>query len=261
MRIKKKVGVIIVTLAWFVVSNAFAGELANDNATVPPEKALAGIAEVLDISDIDGTYLFYSRVVISKKNGKGKKTEETVVRVRKVGDDNSTELISYKENGVDKTEDRRKEYEKARKELEEKSDGKSTNTTSFKLDLRAPTPEYRDQYSFSVPEADGDLLVSSFEPQPSAEKQDEMVTGRIAWHPQTGELAWIETVPVHNPKYIDELWLRSEFKRIGGRLLMVKNVTRGMGGFLVMKRRFELEFEVREYEPAPAAAAGGAVAP
>lgn len=225
----------------------------------PPKKTLEAFQKVVTDSDLQGSFLLWAKSRVSKKNGKGATVEETLMRVVNENDKSDTELLSYKKDGKDETEKRKKELEKRKKQLEEK--GGDTESPNFSLDfgMRLPSPDNDGLYEFNGSKDENGVTVVEFEPTKVDEDPDTLVKGRLGWDPDTLDPVFIETTPVKNPKFVDELWMRTEFKRAGDRLMMSRNHTKGVGGMLVIKRQFEVEIEIRDYEP-PATAASASKA-
>lgn len=240
---KRLLSVIVVTLVPLSAS--------AQSASGPPAKTLESLGTTIENDDLRGKWTLFARTQISKKNGKTVQTEETLMEIDHSDEQTDTKLIRYTKDGEDKTKERREELEKRQKEVDEKNEG-DDDGGSFSLDfgMTFPTAENRDRYEFSeVSEEDGYAVVS-FEPRESnPEDADKLVKGRLAWDPRTLDPAFIEIRPYENPKYIDELWMKNEFERVHGRLLLKRNHTKGLGGVLLIKRRFDVLVEVRDYEP------------
>jgi len=231
---------------------AIAGEMAIPPAELEvPAETLKAFESFLKREDLEGEYVLYAKSVVSKKNGKGKNTEETVMKIVSRGDDTQTELISHTKNGVDETEKRRKEMEKSKKEAEENGGEtkKKSRRMSFDLGMDLPTQSHRDKYDFSPGSGAAALQVARFKPKPKAKDPDKLVTGKLAWDPKSLDPVWIEQTPAKLPRYVEKLWVRTEFQRVGDKITLKSVHTKGVGGILLIKRKFDVLIEIRDYKP------------
>jgi len=53
-------------------------------------------------------------------------------------------------------------------------------------------------------------------------------------------------VPAENPKHVKRMSIRVELERMADRLVLARTVTEGLGGFLFIKRTFEMEMVVTD---------------
>jgi hypothetical protein len=232
-------------------------------APAPPTVTTDRLATAIDAflpEQFRGSLTIRTASVVSKPSGKDREEETEVQRFTRHGDGSGESVIvSATENGKDVTEKRRQEHEK-RQQAEQQSEGSRAQTgDSAKKDkhgsgMRLPAGEDLAIYAFSAPTETEGLLVASFEPLPGHRKDDEVMKGRLAWHADTLDPAWIELSFADPPTGLQEMLMRFDLARVGDALFVRHMVTDGVGGMLFIKRRFHAEMEITDLQPDPPAA-------
>lgn len=162
-------------------------------------------------------------------DGRVTKTSKSSTRVTRRDGVETKKLISYEEDGVDRTEKKRREVENA-----EPKPVNSPFVTSR-----------QSKYRFEVLETTDEHVRIGFEP--AGNRVPELITGEALVDPSTGEVHFTSMQPSKMPLFVDSLELTATFEG----LAMSKFTLRGAAGFLFFKKRFGVSSTYRDYEVQP----------
>jgi len=200
--------------------------------------------------DFSGSFNLTSRSLIVKLNGKGPE-ERLEVKSFFVdrGVTREERLVRLVVNGEEVTNDPNRERPSGLQigTRPRPSDGASSEQHEVEAEYLLPFDD-ADLYRLEIAAA-ADVTVATFSPVAGAGPRDKLVRGRLAWASDSQEPLWLEFSPVENPKRVEELRLRFEFVRTGEARFARQSV-RGVGGFLWIKRRFEMETSISDLVPA-----------
>lgn len=159
-------------------------------------------------------------------DGKATKTTKSSMRVTRRDGKESRKLTKYTEDGVDLTEKKRAEIEKA--------ESKPVHSPFL--------PSQQAKYRFTLLESKDDQLRIGIEP--AGKKDPELITGEAKVDPTTGEVRFVTMAPSKMPAFVDSLTLTGTFDERS----MTKLTIKGVGGFLFIKKRFGVVTIFRDYE-------------
>ncbi len=159
-------------------------------------------------------------------DGKATKTTKSSMRVSRKAGKESRKLLRYEEDGVDITEKKRAEVEKA--------ESKPVHSPFHANEQ----PKYR----FTLLESPGKPLRIAMEP--AGRKTPELIIGEADVDPESGEVRFISMRPSKNPAFVDSLALTASFDGKAMSQLTIK----GVGGFLFIKKRFGVVTTFRDSE-------------
>lgn len=159
-------------------------------------------------------------------DGKATKTTRSSMRVTRRDGKESRKLTKYEENGVDLTEKKRSEIEKA--------ESKPVHSPFL--------PSEQTKYRFTLLDAKDEHLRIGIEP--AGKKDPELITGEAKVDPVRGEVRFVTMAPSKLPAFVDALTLTGTFDERS----MTKLTIKGVGGFLFIKKRFGVVTIFRDYE-------------
>ena len=245
------------TTAALLLAVALPGTAAS-GAAPPPETSArlrAAFAALGDKGTV-ASYTLTTRATVAKPDGGDRQETVEIDEFTRLADGSSRVTVRRATtNGKDETAKHQKQIDEARAEKEKRKADKKKDSESHSISLRLPIGDDSSAYEFASPVAEGDLLVSSFAPAAAHAKDDGVTRGRVAWHGDTLDPAWLEAQPVELPTGVSAMTMRFEFARAGALVYPRLTVTDGQGGLLWIKRRFHIEVEITDLAPESAAEA------
>ncbi len=224
---------------------------------VPPETVLERLqAEVNPETDpFVGSWRMLTSSVVEKPSGKAH--HEAKMEIKCSRDTQGAlhrEVIRFVKDGKDETEQIRKRLARqdAKREAGRKKKKRKKDDTGPGADFVPPDLEHRDLYVFEPLPAAGDGSARCrFHPTPVHEKDRGLLSGELAWDPETLDPRWIEGDLLHPPAPLKRMHLRIEFRRAGDLLYSSRMVTDGLIKLLLLKRRFHADVRMEDVRPSP----------
>ncbi len=242
--------------ATLLASAVTALALTTPALAAPPQRTLERFEEALrffDGGDHGTTYTARSNVVISKPNGSDREEQLRVTEVVVSADGERTSTtLQVVQDGVDVTDDEEAQvaFGKASGEESAEAEGEAEGG-GFNLSLTLPFGEDAAAYTIGDAVLEGGQMVAEFGPAPGHDKDDGISTGKLAWHADSGEPAWVRFTFVRNPRFVKSMASLLEFTVDGDRIYPSRSYTEGVGGFLLFKRRMELDVTIEGVRAAP----------
>ncbi|MGV3624662.1 MAG: hypothetical protein ACO1OB_27835 [Archangium sp.] len=188
----------------------------------PLMKRLAAHAERMETFTRNSSFTVDTVAEEFDSDGKATKTTRTSLRVTRRDGKESRKLTKYEENGVDLTEKKRSEIEKA--------ESKPVHSPFLASE--------QSKYRFTQ------LAEDQLGIEPAGAKDPELITGKATIDPASGEVRFVTMEPSKMPAFVDSLRLTATFDERS----MTKFTIKGMGGFLFIKKRFGVVSSFRDYE-------------
>ena len=221
----------------------------------PPPETAARLREALrSLSEEgpSGSYTMTTRSLVTKPDGSDREEGRTVVEIARLAD--GSRRVTVREavtNGKDETAKRQQEIDRDRAERDKAKATAKKDEDEQGVSLGLPIGDDAVKYDFAAVTGEGTLAVASFVPAAAHAKDDGVTRGRLAWHRDSLDPAWLEARPVDLPTGVSEMTMRIEFARAGDVVYPCLTVTDGLGGVLWIKRRFHVEVEIGEITPQP----------
>jgi hypothetical protein len=239
-----------------LLAGAAALVMATSALAAPPQHTLERFEEALqffDGGDHGTTYTARSHVVVSKPNGNDREEQIRVSEVAvSVDGERTTTTLQVIQDGVDVTDD-----EEAQSEFGQASDEETAEAEGeaegggFNLSLSLPFGEDAAAYTIGDAVLEGGLMVAEFGPAPGHDKDAGISIGKLAWHADSGEPAWVRFTFARNPRFVKSMASVLEFTVDGARIYPSRSFTAGVGGFLLYKRKMELDVTIEDVRSTP----------
>jgi hypothetical protein len=232
-----------------------AGSVGVAVASGPPAATtdrLKGALEGLEKDHFAGRFTMTTKAVIAKPDGSNREETSEVAHVVQNGTAQpEVTLVSSLKDGKDVTAERQKRMAEERAKQADTAKKPEKDEDGLSASMRLPLGEDVALFEYGPSQAEGSVLVAPFSPTASGRKKDNMTEGRLAWDPATGDPLWLEARYVDPPTGIKEMLLRFELAREGDLLYLRRTVTKGVGGMLWIKRKFDVEMVISDIQPLP----------
>jgi hypothetical protein len=239
---------------------AVLGTAASSFAQAPPPRVLQAIEQAGRFNDtFIGAYRLTINAVVSKTNGTVTDEDRVEMSMSRGADGVRQEtIVRVTKNGKDATAEARAEQEKAKAKGGGKADKqeKKGSDGGFSVGLTIPEGKTSDHFLYQQLPREQDACRIGYAPAAAHQKDDGISKGEIAWQCESLEPLWVIAEPVEMPSHVSEMKARIEVSRLGDTAYISRLTTDGVGGFLLIKRKFHMVMETSELQPAPAAPSG-----
>jgi len=228
-------------------------------AQTPPKTVLERLQGAVNPEQdaFTGSWRMITSSVVEKPNGKAH--HEAIMEMQYTKDAKGRvhrEVIRFVKDGKDETEKIRKRLEKQDEESEASSGEKKKKRKQkeAEADFVPPDLEHRHLYVFeALPGGGAATARCAFRPAPGHEKDRGLLSGELAWNPETLDPLWLDGELLAPPGPLKEMRLRIELRRVGDILYTSRMVTDGLAKILLIKRRFHADVRFEDLRPAPTA--------
>ena len=231
-------GVVLVLVPWVHAVSGSDG--------LPPEVA-AQFAAAMEVEGSDttfvGTYTMIEEAEVATPRGEIDDTIRAISRVTRHADGRvTTHLVKYIQNGRDRTEKRRKEYEEVVTDESEHEEPVA--------DLVEPLGENARYYRFATVRVTNGVARVDYEPRPDAGDLDGLARGSISWDAETLDPVSITFTYIKLPKKFKEYSGEVRFARHRDAVYVTAMEVRALVKISIFRRRVTLKQFFEEIEPA-----------